>query len=374
MKMECPRCRNTDIHYFGELNGRYYCRKCIQYGRIFIDEEIHSNHLVSSSKARYHLEYALTDKQLEISNALVSNYRRHNDSKVKAVCGAGKTEIVYEVILEALKQGHRVCFTTPRKELTKELYQRMKSQFSGVEIRLVCGGHNKRVDGQFIICTTHQLFRYPQAFDLLILDEMDAFPYKGDEVLENILLQSIRGNYIFMSATLANTSKDILLLTKRYHGHALPVPKCLIVPRFMMLFVVIKKLSTYSKKQIPVFLYVPTKAMASKVTRLLNRFHIRCKKADSSCQDISSTLELLKIHEIDAIVCTTILERGMTLDNVQVIVMLGQHPVYDKDTLIQISGRVGRKIAHPTGDVLILSEYRTNAIKECIQAICKDNA
>lgn len=29
---------------------------------------------------------------------------------------------------------------------------------------------------QLVICTTHQLMKYYQAFDLLIIDEVDSFP------------------------------------------------------------------------------------------------------------------------------------------------------------------------------------------------------
>ena len=33
---------------------------------------------------------------------------------------------------------------------------------------------------QLVICTTHQLLKYYQAFDLLIIDEIDSFPYAGN--------------------------------------------------------------------------------------------------------------------------------------------------------------------------------------------------
>ena len=74
------------------------------------------------------------------------------------------------VIKYALNQGQRVCFTTLRKELVIELAKRLQSQFKNISITTVYGGHSELVDGQFIICTTHQLYRYPQYFDLLILE------------------------------------------------------------------------------------------------------------------------------------------------------------------------------------------------------------
>lgn len=36
---------------------------------------------------------------------------------------------------------------------------------------------------QLVICTTHQLLKYYQAFDLLIIDEIDSFPYAGNPQL-----------------------------------------------------------------------------------------------------------------------------------------------------------------------------------------------
>lgn len=48
---------------------------------------------------------------------------------------------------------------------------------------------------------------------------------------------------------------------------------------------------------------------------------------------------MIKSHEIVIIVCTTVLERGMTVENVQVIILHGEHPLFDKEILIQIAGQ-----------------------------------
>jgi len=47
------------------------------------------------------------------------------------------------------------------------------------------GDHHDALTGNIIVLTTHQLFRYEDYFDLLIFDEIDAFPYVGDLVLES---------------------------------------------------------------------------------------------------------------------------------------------------------------------------------------------
>ena len=73
------------------------------------------------------------------------------------------------------------------------------------------------------------------------------------------------------------------------------------------------------------------------------------------------------------LVTTSVLERGVTVSNLQVIIWQSDHKIYEKGTLIQISGRVGRKKNAPNGDVIFLCDKVTNDIKECISEIKKNN-
>ena len=76
-------------------------------------------------------------------------------------------------------------YDAPR-ELVIELAERMKNAFKNATVVTVYGGHKNVLDGDIIVLTTHQLYRYNCFFDLLILDEADAFPFKDNEVLRNI--------------------------------------------------------------------------------------------------------------------------------------------------------------------------------------------
>lgn len=151
MKMQCPRCYNQNVKQLYKLNGQYYCRRCIQFQRVFIDE---SRRTVIKDFPRlqvsYTIPFLLSQTQEQISKQLVKNYQNGLNSLVLAVCGAGKTEIVFELIQYALQQGHRVCFCIPRKELVKELYERIKRAFLGIEIGLLYGGHIENLDAQLI--------------------------------------------------------------------------------------------------------------------------------------------------------------------------------------------------------------------------------
>lgn len=365
--MICPRCHNDNPQYFGEIDGRKYCRKCIGLGR---SASIIQQHYLPSH-IDYHLDYALTHEQLDMSFQLLQRYKQHQNTVIKAVCGAGKTEIIYEVLKYAINSGHKVCLTMPRRELVIEIAQRIKRQFSHLEPVLVYGGHCQKIDGQFIICTTHQLYRYRHCFDLLILDEFDAFPYQGNDVLSQVLLTSIKGQYIFMSAT---TSHGDLQMNKRYHGGSLPVPKCIVTTHVIMYILLILRLKQYRKCKKPVLVFVPKIQHTQKIVCVLKLFHIKAMSAHSQSFDIRSSLSKLKNQQLDVLVCTTILERGITIANVQVIVLYSEHAVFQKETLIQIAGRVGRSIPYIDGDVIFYTCFKTKAIKQCILEIKQDNA
>lgn len=367
--MICPRCLNQDPKYFYTFNDITYCRKCINVKSTSVSS---SSFQTSSKVIKYELQYELTSLQKNISKQLLSRYCQHLNTTLKAVCGAGKTEITYEVIQYALNQNHRVCFTTPRKELVVELANRLQSQFKNISITTVYGGHSDQVDGQFIVCTTHQLYRYPKCFDLLILDELDAFPYANNEVLQGILQNSIKGNYIYMSATL--TSSPDLLMTKRYHGYLLDIPKCYLSSSLIMYLGSIFLIKTFVKKKKPVLVYVPSVKLTEFIARVFKFFKFKSQAVSSKTKNIEQIITALKSHQLDVLVTTTILERGITIDNVQVIILYGNNRIYSCETLIQICGRVGRKIDNPSGSITIFTPYKTKAIRQCIETIKQDNA
>jgi competence protein ComFA len=37
--MQCPRCLNTDEEYFYRGSRGWYCRRCIPFGRVMLEED-----------------------------------------------------------------------------------------------------------------------------------------------------------------------------------------------------------------------------------------------------------------------------------------------------------------------------------------------
>ena len=367
--MQCPRCKTTDTKYFAKINGRYYCRRCIGFGRVFLDEKIiEDKHELIKKYVSYSLKFALSKAQLNLSKQLVENYHNHQNSVILAVCGSGKTEIVYEVIKEALNAGQKVCFCMPRKALVMELGDRIKKAFKLDDVRLglFYGGHVDNLLQDFVICTTHQLFRFPKQFDLLILDEIDAFPYAHNDLLEDLLFNSLKGNYIFMSATLdpkKYPEAKVLILNRRYHLVALPIPQICLCKRNQILLAKEYLLKWHT----PTLVYVPRIKDLDLYDSYLSQFHY--DKVSSKTRNVDVILNNLKTGKLDFILTTTLLERGITIEDVQVIVLQADHEVFSKEVLIQIAGRVGRHPKYPKGEVIFISKSASKAMLESIDML-----
>ena len=360
------------------MNGLSYCRSCIAFKRVLVGEKfIAQAYSNLNDKATYHLDYTLSFEQKEISKRIVNNYINQKNTVVQAVCGSGKTELVYDCICYALSKKEHVCFALPRRELAIEIYERLNNQFSNTKIALVHGGKTSELEGDIVICTTHQLYRYYQSFDLLIIDEIDAFPFYLNDVLKEIAYQSVKGKMIFLSATLEKSDIDIIadfiVLNRRYHNYDLPVPKIKVYPFLIALIAGYRKIKAYKKENKLVLIFVPTIARTKVIKKYLSYLGLKTKLIHSKTKDKASVLELFKAQEIDALITTTLLERGITFSNVQVLVYDSEHQVFNHSTLIQIAGRVGRKPDYPSGDVIFYTSSKSQAMIKCIQKIKEMN-
>jgi len=370
----CPRCGNSDPRYIGYLNNRPYCRKCITFsGR-------HAKEIKHTKDITLKLDYSLSSTQKKISQKVLASYISHTDSLIKATTGAGKTELVYQTMEYALKNKQNVGFAIPRKDVVLDLYPRIKSAFPKAQVIYVIGNHSKILSGDIIILTTHQLYRYHKYFDLLIIDEIDAFPYRNNDVLHRFMQDSVRGNKIFLSATpsnldLSNMQKNgnVFEVNARYHRHPLPIPEFKIA-RVSIFLTCARYLKQFLNNHKPTLVFCPTIALSQKLYPYLHFFFPNGAIVNAEETKRDERVSKFKRGHLDYLVTTSILERGITIDNLQVIVCYANHPLYDSSSLIQIAGRVGRKAKHPDGRVIFIGEYINDAIRTCLKEITDTNA
>lgn len=373
----CPRCGNDDARYIGRKNGAKYCRLCVS----FIGAK--AEKLASTSQSHIlRLDYALSHEQKRISELIVKNFSNGIDTLVYAVCGAGKTELTFSTILYALSAGQQVGFAIPRRDVAIELADRLRAAFPKSRVTAVYGEHTANLQGDIIVLTTHQLYRYEDYFDLLVMDEVDAFPFKGDSVLRAFYEKSIRGHVVIMSATPSEEAfeefkgprKSILELRTRFHQKPIPVPKVLTAPKFAYILILIRLLLRFAKNSKPVLVFVPSIEAAERLYGKIRFFVNGGMVVHSKRHDREETITRFREGKHSFLVTTSVLERGVTIQSLQVIVLYADAEwVYDKATLIQISGRVGRKMSDPTGEVLFVAERRTQAMEGAIKEIKESN-
>lgn len=368
----CSICGNVNKRFVGTRNGKKYCRKCIS----FRGQEA-SGEYTQNDDAEYTLRYSLSKEQQELSDILVKNFKNGLDSMVNAVCGSGKTEIVMKVISYAIKNKKKVGFSVPRKDVVIELQERFKDVFKKNVVVSVYGGHTSIIEGDLVCLTTHQLFRFDNYFDLLIMDEIDAYPFKGNDVLEKMCRRSVKGNLILMSAT--SKEKEVRGLFKhnynkvelytRFHGHPLPVPKIIKGNSFYLLFNLIRETKRFIRNGKPVFIFVPTIEICEKTYDFLKYFIKNGDFVHSQKESRNDTISRFRKGKIKYLVTTAVLERGVTVRDVQVIILFADSSIYNAAALVQISGRVGRKIDAPDGEVIYLAKSNTKDMIESIQII-----
>lgn len=373
-KFKCEVCGNEDISFTYFLNNKRYCRKCLR----FQNTDILQDDYIVEENSKLFLNYNLTKEQVEISNELIKNYNNNINSFVHAVCGAGKTEITLKIIEKCLKENKKVGFCVPRKDVVIELYTRLKPNFKNNKCISIYGGHTDDLKANLIILTTHQLYRFNNFFDLLILDEADAFPFKNNEVLQYIFKKSIKGNYIVISATYEKNAFFLkeckkINLYKRFHGYKLPIPKIILKIGIFKLLKLVKLTKEKVKNKIPLIIFVSTIDKSYYLYKFLSIFIKNGFYINSKCENRQEIISKFRKSEYKFLVSTMVLERGVTIPKLQVIVYEANSKIFDKNTLIQISGRSGRKIDDPYGEIIYLASKETSSMKASINELINLN-
>lgn len=350
--MVCVRCGASEAKYF--YLGR--CRRCIHLRMDTLEPS------PFMGDGQVVMQYDLTPYQKIVSEELCALVDSGHDVYLEAVCGAGKTEMCLELIENSLAQGLRVGWAIPRRQVVLELGERLDQYFPGIKVVSVCGGNTDDVMGDLIVCTTHQLYRYHSYFDVLILDEPDAFPYFGNEMLEHMVNVSVRGPKVLLSATLEDVPESFsrLNLSLRPSGKVLPEPVLV-----RSLIDVVRTLWSWRKESVLVF--VPTRKLALQVSVLLG-----CSFITSESEDKEAVLERFR-SDGGFLVCTSVLERGVTFTDCFVVVLYAEHSVFSKSSLIQIAGRVGRGMNPKKGEVVFWLRRMCREVDLCCLEISQHN-
>lgn len=280
---------------------------------------------------------------------------------------------------------------TPRTDVVLELYPRFQEVFPQSRIHVLYGGvEQQKGHAQLVLATTHQLYRFQDAFDVMIVDEADAFPYAFDQSLQKAVQKAKKeaAPILFVTATpsmklLSKVKKEqwgYSFIPRRYHNHPLPVPQMQSLWHYAT-FIEKGKIPTKLRKWTeacirnnePFLIFFPTIELMEKAIPLFQTINPAIQGVHAEDVDRKEKVLQLRHEHIPGLLTTTILERGITIKNVQVAVVGAESPIFSASALIQISGRVGRNRNFPTGDIVFFHHGITAEMDAAIKEITRLN-
>jgi len=392
-RVRCLRCHTWHLKQAVSLpRNEFYCPSCLQLGRVSTLENFvtatEPNHFKPlETYLTWHGE--LTNSQKRCSKEVLQAFEHSRDHLLWAVTGAGKTEMLFPGITDALQKGKRVCLASPRVDVCLELFPRLQDAFQNVDIALL---HGHQTDpyhyAQLTIATTHQLLRFYHAFDALIIDEVDAFPYAQNEKLMYATKQAKKptGMCLYLTATpgkalmqkVKQKQIGVSYLPQRFHGFPLPEIKPKLVFNWWKK-VQNKKLPKALKRFLAecqqtgrqFLVFVPHINQLKVVLNAIaqNFPTLKLTTVFSADEQRLEKVQLMRDGKVDGLITTTILERGVTFPKIDVCVLGADDGTFSSAALVQIAGRVGRNPQRPTGTVLFICDGISKAVNEAIHQI-----
>ncbi|MDW7675467.1 MAG: DEAD/DEAH box helicase family protein, partial [Bacillota bacterium] len=415
-KLVCVRCgTSTNIETMSciDCNGScFYCEECQTMGESKLCRPLYGvtgNSLGPKDEEMQvipQLCFSLTKAQQDASEEVLEfvELEERREALVWAVCGAGKTEVSFAAISQVLQQGGRVLFAIPRRDVVLELLPRLEKAFPQVEIIALYGGsQGKYAPAQLVVATTHQVIRFYRQFDLVVLDEVDAYPYKDNQMLHYAVWRAKKegGKIIFMSATPSKEmyqkakkgKMKLIHIPARHHGYPVPEPviltgnHCKVQQDGKVVFS--KEVLKFIHKTIEgdlaqLFIFTPSVYLTEQVGKSLkhrlqlppfNDFagewvaysHSRDPERDEKRIGFAA-------GEYPVLVSTTIMERGITMARANVLVLFANYQkIFDEGTLVQMAGRAGRSGIYPNGKVMFVGDKPSAAMEEAVARIKEQN-
>lgn len=386
----CQRCENDDLSLFTTFRCLKcegpctYCRKCLKMGRVSSCTELiiwNGAQPIYSTSHTLAWQGTLTPHQQRASDELYESQEKSTSHLIYAVCGSGKTEILFQPIFKLLLEGKRVCIAAPRVDVILELEPRLRAAFPKTKIEALYGGSQPTMEAsQLVLATTHQLYRFRHAFDAVFVDEADAFPYKADTTLQRAVKKaSKQGSPVhYVTATPSDTllvemkkTNSVSIISRRYHGHPLPLPTFAPLWNYEKQIQKGKlpiKLINWTKQRIahnePFLIFFHHIGLMEKAEPLFHLINSQIRAVHAQHPDRKEHVQALRDQKVPGLLTTTILERGITISNVQVAVVGAEQKIFDKGALIQIGGRVGRSADYPTGEFTLFHNGITYAMDE----------
>ncbi|MBR4879353.1 MAG: transcription-repair coupling factor [Clostridia bacterium] len=338
-------------------------------------------------------EYEETPDQLaaarEIKDDMESPYPM--DRLLCGDVGFGKTEVAFRAIMKCILSGKQAAILVPTTVLARQHYLTAKSRFAGYPIEIDTLSRFRKPKQQKEICAklktgeidlvigTHRLLQKDVKFKdlgLLVVDEEQRF---GVSHKEKIKEMSIGIDVLTLSATPIPRTLNMALsgirdmsVLEEAPRDRMPVQTYVLEHNDEIIFDAISK--EISRGGQVYYLHNRVESIEGVCQKIRKRFpDITVDSAHGKMDEeqLSDKMNRLYNGEIQVLVCTTIIETGIDVSNVNTIIIENADHM-GLSQLHQIRGRVGRSHRHAyayltyrRGKVLSeISQKRLSAMRE----------
>lgn len=314
-------------------------------------------------------QYTPTHDQLYVTDQI----KKDMESSIpmdRLVCGDvgyGKTEVAFRAMFKAVNDGKQVLYLCPTTILSNQQYENAKIRFKNFPVniallnrftslketkRIVKELEEKKID---ILFGTHRLLSgdiRPKDLGLLVIDEEQRFGVihkeKIKEYKENVDVLTLTATPIPRTLQMSMTGLRSMSLIETPPVDRYPVQTYVMEENnHIIKDAVYKELSRNGQVFI---LYNRVETIESKkaeLERLIPEAKIIVAHGQMSKEELENRMIDFIDHKYDILLCTTIIETGIDIPNVNTLIILNAD-YFGLSQLYQVRGRVGRsnKIAY----------------------------
>lgn len=308
-------------------------------------------------------EFQDTEDQLVSTNHILEDFQKDNpmDRLLVGDVGFGKTEIAMRAAFAVVNAGFQVAILAPTTILVRQHLTVFKERFEGYPFtieslsrfnskkereKILSSLENGGID---IIIGTHSLLSKSVKFkdlNLIIVDEEQKFGVKQKEHLKGLRLNS---NILSMTATPIPRTLNLSLMGIRDISVLVtpPLGRKEIINEFNKFSW--KEVERIVKRELDrggqVFYLHNRVSTIQSVQARLNRIFpnsvVEILHGQMNPKRIEQTMETFISGEIDILLCTTIIENGLDIPNVNTLIV-DDINIFGLSQLYQIRGRIGR--------------------------------
>ena len=275
--------------------------------------------------------------------------------------GFGKTEVAFVAAFKAILDSKQVLFLCPTTILSKQHYDNAKERFAGYPVnigiinRFTSAKEVRRIidglkDGSMdLVFGTHRLLSEdikPKDLGLLIIDEEQRFGVKHKEKIKeyknNVDVLTLSATPIPRTLQMSLVGLRNLSLIETAPINRYPVQTYVIEENDQLIKDAIMKEKARGGQSFILYNRVDSiEYEKEKLEKLLPGITIAIGHGQLSKNELESTVEDFIENKYDVLLCSTIIETGIDIPNVNTLIVIDADR-FGLSQLYQIRGRVGR--------------------------------